>query len=153
MRPVTVLHILRNCRQRYGMQRMRSVYILKKKNSQNSLRWAAQVRFQKEKEEIQYDIFSGFLAELRETEELPVDFKEKLFHKLVDYATIYPDGRAVFTFRNGGKLGRRFKAGSGRNIGFIPDASGRFFCVEIFSFQNQEETFWAFFNPLLYYAV
>ena len=51
--------------------------------------------------EIQYDIFSGFLAGLSETGELPVDFNEKLFHRLVDYATVYPDGRVVFTFRNG----------------------------------------------------
>ncbi len=40
-------------------------------------------------------------AGLGETEELPVDFNEKLFHRLVDYATVYSDGRVVFTFRNG----------------------------------------------------
>ena len=54
---------------------------------------------------IQYDIFSGFLAGLSETVELPVDFNEKLFHRLVDYATVYPDGRVVFTFRNGVEVG------------------------------------------------
>ncbi|MCI8627886.1 MAG: hypothetical protein HFI40_16730, partial [Lachnospiraceae bacterium] len=43
----------------------------------------------------------GFLAGLGETGELPVDFNEKLFHRLVDYATVYPDGRVVFAFRNG----------------------------------------------------
>ena len=31
---------------------------------------------------------------------LTVDFNEKMFHRLVDYATVYPDGRVVFTFRN-----------------------------------------------------
>ena len=31
---------------------------------------------------------------------LPVDFNEKLFHRLVDYATVHSDGRVVFTFRN-----------------------------------------------------
>ena len=56
---------------------------------------------ERERKEIQYDIFSGFLAGLSETGELPVDFNEKLFHRLVDYATVYPDGRVVFTFRNG----------------------------------------------------
>lgn len=56
---------------------------------------------ERERKEIQYDIFSGFLAGLSETKELPVDFNEKLFHRLVDYATVYPDGRAVFTFHNG----------------------------------------------------
>lgn len=30
-----------------------------------------------------------------------MDFNEKLFHRLVDYATVYSDGRVVFTFRNG----------------------------------------------------
>lgn len=28
-------------------------------------------------------------------------FNEKLLHRLVDYATVYPDGRVVFAFRNG----------------------------------------------------
>lgn len=32
---------------------------------------------------------------------LPVDFNEKLFHRLVDYATAYHDGNVVFKFRNG----------------------------------------------------
>ena len=56
---------------------------------------------ERERKGIQYDIFNGFLAGLSETVELPVDFNEKLFHRLVDYATVYPDGRMVFTFRNG----------------------------------------------------
>ncbi len=53
---------------------------------------------ERERKEIQYDLFSGFLAGLSETGELPVDFNEKLFHRLVDYATVYPDGRVVFHF-------------------------------------------------------
>ena len=56
---------------------------------------------ERERKEIQYDIFSGFLAGLSETVELPVDFNERLFHRLVDYATVHLDGRVVFTFRNG----------------------------------------------------
>ena len=39
--------------------------------------------------------------------ELPVDFNEKLFHRLVDYATVYHDGRVVFTFRNGVEVDTR----------------------------------------------
>lgn len=54
-----------------------------------------------ERKKIQYDIFSGFIAGLGETAELPVDFNEKRFHRLVDFATVYSDGRVVFTFRNG----------------------------------------------------
>ena len=30
-----------------------------------------------------------------------MDFNGKLFHRLVDYAIVYSDGRVVFTFRNG----------------------------------------------------
>lgn len=60
---------------------------------------------ERERKDIQYDIFSGFLVGLSETEELPVDFNEKLFHRLVDYAAVYPDGRVVFTFRNGAEVG------------------------------------------------
>ncbi len=60
---------------------------------------------ERERKEIQYDIFSGFLAGLGETVELPVDFNERLFHRLVDYATVYSDGRVVFTFRNGVEVG------------------------------------------------
>ena len=56
---------------------------------------------EQERREIQHDLFSGFIAGLEEVRELPVDFNEKLFHRLVDYATVYPDGRVVFTFRNG----------------------------------------------------
>ncbi len=36
---------------------------------------------------------------------LPVDFNEKLFHRLVDYATVYLGGRVIFTFRNGVEVG------------------------------------------------
>lgn len=28
-----------------------------------------------------------------------MDFNEKLFHRLMDYKMVYPDGRKVFTFR------------------------------------------------------
>lgn len=59
---------------------------------------------ERERKGIQYDLFSGFLAGLSETEELPVDFNEKLFHSLVDYATVYHDGRVVFKFRNGTEI-------------------------------------------------
>ncbi len=68
--------------------------------------WRAGWTLEKEREKngIQYDLFGGFLTGLSETEELPVDFNEKLFHRLVDYATVYSDGRVVFTFRNGAEI-------------------------------------------------
>jgi len=59
---------------------------------------------ERQRKEIQYDIFSGFIAGLSETVELPVDFNEKLFHRLVDFVTVYSDGRVVFTFRNGAEV-------------------------------------------------
>lgn len=55
---------------------------------------------ERERKEIQYDIFRGFLAGLSEMGELPVDFNKKLFHRFVNYATVHSDGRLVFTFRN-----------------------------------------------------
>ncbi|MCX4267120.1 MAG: hypothetical protein OSJ62_00430 [Lachnospiraceae bacterium] len=54
--------------------------------------------------ETQHDLFSGFLSGLEEVRELSVDFSEKLFHRMVDYATVYSDGRVVFTFRNGAEV-------------------------------------------------
>lgn len=33
------------------------------------------------------------------------NFNEKLFHRLVDYATVYSNGKVVFTFRNGVEVG------------------------------------------------
>ena len=55
----------------------------------------------RESREIKFYIFSGFLFELSELEELPLEFDVKLFHSLVDYATVYHDERIVFHFRNG----------------------------------------------------
>ncbi len=60
---------------------------------------------EQERREIQHDLFSGFLSGLEEVRELLVDFSEKLFRRLVDYATVYSDGRVVFTFRNGVEVG------------------------------------------------
>ena len=59
---------------------------------------------ERERREIQHDLFSGFLSGLEEVRELPVDFSEKLFHRMVDYATVHSDGRVVFTFRNGAEV-------------------------------------------------
>ena len=54
-----------------------------------------------------------------------MDFNKKLFRRLVDHATVYSDGRG-FTFSNGVEVGRRFKAGSGWDIGFLLDVSSAF---------------------------
>ena len=86
---------------------------------------------ERERKEIQYDIFSGFLAGLSETEELPVDFNEKLFHRLVDYATVYPDGKVVFTFRNDvGSWDGDLKPTAAGASGLCQIPPATFFCVE-----------------------
>ena len=59
---------------------------------------------ERERREIQHDLFSGFLSGLEEVRELPVDFSGKLFHRMVDFATVHSDGRVVFTFRNGAEV-------------------------------------------------
>lgn len=55
---------------------------------------------ERERKGIRYDIFCGFLAGLSETVDLPVNFNERLFHRLVDHATVCQDGRVVFSFCN-----------------------------------------------------
>ena len=59
---------------------------------------------ERKEREFKYDIFSGFLFELGEIHELPLAFDDRLFYQLVDYATVYSDGRVVFTFRNGTEI-------------------------------------------------
>ncbi len=46
-------------------------------------------------------IFGGMLFEPRELDEIPVTFKESLWHILVDHATVYADERIVFRFKDG----------------------------------------------------
>ena len=59
---------------------------------------------ERKEREFKYDIFSGFLFELGEIHELPLTFDDRLFYQLVDFATVYSDGRVVFTFRNGTEI-------------------------------------------------
>ena len=59
---------------------------------------------ERKEREFKYDIFSGFLFELGEIHELPLAFDDRLFYQLIDYATVYSDGRVVFTFRNGTEI-------------------------------------------------
>jgi len=46
-------------------------------------------------------IFSGILFELGEVDEIPAEFKESLWHTLVDHVTVYADERIVFCFKDG----------------------------------------------------
>ena len=49
-------------------------------------------------------IFGGMLFELWELEDVPVTFKESLWHTLVDQATVYADERIVFHFKDGTEI-------------------------------------------------
>ena len=47
---------------------------------------------------------SGFLFSLREQEELPIEFDEKLWNAMVDHVTVHTDERLVFQFKNGTEI-------------------------------------------------
>ena len=49
-------------------------------------------------------IFGGMLFELWELEDVPVTFKESLWHTLVDHVTVYADERIVFHFKDGTEI-------------------------------------------------
>ena len=59
---------------------------------------------EKESREALDIVFSGILFQLTELEEIPVEFKESLWHTLVDHVTVYNDERIVFTFRDGTEI-------------------------------------------------
>ena len=44
---------------------------------------------------------SGFLFTLREHEELPIEFDEKLWNAMIDHVTVHADERLAFHFKNG----------------------------------------------------
>lgn len=46
----------------------------------------------------------GFMFELRELDELPIDFDERLWHGLIDHVTAYNDERLVFHFKDGSEI-------------------------------------------------
>jgi site-specific DNA recombinase len=43
----------------------------------------------------------GFIAELKGQDGLITDFDERLWHSLLDFATVYSETDVRFTFRNG----------------------------------------------------
>lgn len=49
-------------------------------------------------------VFSGILFQLTELQELPAEFRESLWHTLVDHVTVYSDERIVFTFKDGTEI-------------------------------------------------
>ena len=82
---------------------------------------------EREKKEIQYDIFSEFIAGLSETAEMLVDFNEKLFHRLVTSQRSIRTAGWYSHSATEWKSARRYKTESGQGIGFVSDASDHFF--------------------------
>ncbi len=66
-------------------------------------------KLQKEMEErkIKADAISGFMFEISELDELPIEFDEKLWNAVVDTVTVYEDERLVFKFKNGAEIEER----------------------------------------------
>lgn len=44
------------------------------------------------------------MFELRELDELPIAFDERLWHGLVDRVTVYHDERLIFHFKDGSEI-------------------------------------------------
>lgn len=62
------------------------------------------MKMQRESTKEQEIIFGGILFGLMELEELPISFKESLWHTLVDHVTVHSDERIVFTFKDGTEI-------------------------------------------------
>ena len=54
--------------------------------------------------EIKSDILSGFLFELGELDTLNMEFSPQRWNAIVDHATVYHDGRIIFSFHNGSEV-------------------------------------------------
>jgi len=63
-----------------------------------------QLQTQREECETEAIRIGGFMFELRELDELPIAFEERLWHGLVDHVTVYYDERLEFHFRDGSKI-------------------------------------------------
>ena len=59
---------------------------------------------QREEREAEAIRIGGFMFELRELDELPIEFDERLWHGLVDHVTVYHDERLVFHFKDGSEI-------------------------------------------------
>jgi hypothetical protein len=60
----------------------------------------AKLQGQRESRDAEALRIGGFMFELRELDELPVTFDERLWHGLIDHVTVYDDERLVFHFKD-----------------------------------------------------
>ena len=47
------------------------------------------------------DILNGFIQDIRDMKDLPIEFSDRLWNALVDKMTVYADGKVSFLFKNG----------------------------------------------------
>jgi DNA invertase Pin-like site-specific DNA recombinase len=64
----------------------------------------AKLQGQRESRDAEALRIGGFMFELRELDELPVTFDERLWHGLIDHVTVYDDERLVFHFKDGSEI-------------------------------------------------
>ena len=57
-----------------------------------------------EQRQLKADVISGFMFEISELDDLPIEFDEKLWNSVVDTVTIYKNERLVFKFKNGTEI-------------------------------------------------
>ena len=63
-----------------------------------------QLQVKREERDAEAIRIGGFMFELRELDELPMAFDEKLWHGLIDHVTVYDDERLVFHFKDGSEI-------------------------------------------------
>lgn len=64
----------------------------------------AQLQVKREERDAEAIRIGGFMFELRELDELPITFDEKLWHGLIDHVTVYHDERMIFHFKDGSEI-------------------------------------------------
>ena len=54
-----------------------------------------------EQRHLKADIIKGFICDISELDNLPIEFNERLWNSVIDSLTVYEDERIVFRFKNG----------------------------------------------------
>lgn len=63
-----------------------------------------QLQVKREERDAEAIRIGGFMFELRELDELPIAFDEKLWYGLIDHVTVYHDEQLVFHFKDGSEI-------------------------------------------------
>ena len=54
-----------------------------------------------EQRKLKADIIKGFICDISELDNLPIEFNERLWNSVIDSITVYEDEKIVFKFKNG----------------------------------------------------